>query len=243
MACLVPLSVLFLSRVWGDVRAGGLLFPLLLTLLCVLGPLFTLFSRPRTQGSFQAFTTSKATTKALSPWSSKVSLCSTHVGAARGWRSDMHNHTSQAVCSRGRHQHPRLQKAARPHRPRAGWLLSTKWWQDRLSLFLQFILLSLLYCTYLDHETGLSLVQENHVPPRAPPRGPAVLCDEAPSVELTRAPRLPGHSGTAALDGPFQAQWCPVHARPPGPRRTLPESALTSQGSRATVPNSVCCIS
>lgn len=162
----------------------------LLALLCVLGPLFTLFSHPRMQGRVQAFTTSKATTKAPRPWSSKVSPCSMHVGATRGWRSGVHNHASQAVCSCGWYQHPRLQRAARPQHPRAGWFLSTKWWQDRLSLFLQFCY-HYYECTYRDHETDLSLVQESHVPPRVPPRGPAVLCDQAQSVELTRAPTSP----------------------------------------------------
>lgn len=117
VACFVPLSVLFLSCVWGDVRAGGLLFPLPLTLLCVVGPLFTLFSCPWTRGSFQGFTTSKATMNAPSPWSSKASGCSMHVGATCGWRSDVHNRAGQAACSRRWHQHLCLQRAARPRCP------------------------------------------------------------------------------------------------------------------------------
>lgn len=91
-------------------------------------------------------------------------------------------------------------------------------------------------CTYLDHETGLSLVQENHVPPRAPLRGPAVLCDQAQSVELPRAPHISQDTRVLLFwMSHFRHRSAPstLGLLPHG--ESCPRSALTSQGSRATI--------
>lgn len=159
-----------------------------------------------------------------------------HVAATCGWRSDVHNRADQAACSRRWHQHPcpRGQPApgvlelAGSRQPSGGRTVS------------HFSFSSCCYHyskgTYLNHVTGLSLVQENHVPPRAPLRGPAVLCGQAQSVELTRGPHI--SQDTRAL-----LFWM-SHFRHRGAPSTLgllphgepcPWSALTSQGSWATI--------